>query len=799
VDQGACAGFELPDNGWPASGTGTALVLDDPATGILAPVYWFAAAAYSTGDTTRFALIPHPRNLGDMADDTIPAVIDTITGYGQLGFGTEGVRACPAEIDQPEGGDGSDDDTEQDEEDQDGGMDAPVFSGDLTFIEMTTTADSAFAVEAQALRSEYGFRVLVGLTPDGLFCRADQSQRNALSEDSRVSVVTDAVISERGDLESDDLGPGEPGFAARVWNELLTAPPDSGGAGFAQGDTCIHYEAGYDRNERVPADPERQTSVYMLGDIGVSVFLMESEQTGTCAAPSYPEDWTSAERNKAVSEVTEGLIGLAALSPEPYARFWVSETPPPLSTTVEPIQLGHGDSTWVSEAMTDLGFTQGSYTTRMAQLCNSRRARVITPYDWWFITFVIDDSCDPDHRFADDWVGFASFYGPRMTLPYIGGYTYWPDDLSEVTKHEACHVFGAADEYLATSCVSLYGYLREVNGNGISCADPQLPCIMDSTMSGLLCDFTRAHIGWWDSDDPPDGVYDPIDHPDSYMSMLAGAGDSVGLGDRIDIYNANQSWVKRLTGSRWSSSRGRVMWDGIDYNGLPAATGAYSWKRNGGTAHGDSLRADTEPPMITDLMIMPASGGLIPDTLTFRFDDADTHAGRVRATASLPGLSDVRIHEDPFFRDTQDAPPIRKAYYLPHDGLWTITLRVWDVGGGHEASQDSAYWHGSLTGVGDHRILVPELMLTRGRPNPSGAWVAWDLQLPAAGAVDLRVIGVDGRCVKSWSDRSLPGGVTRILWDGRDGQGTSVASGRYWLVATNQAGRTASMPATIVR
>jgi hypothetical protein len=803
-----CADFELSDGTWPAAGTGTSQSWTTGAqTGLLTEVYWFAGYAYSeqdAEDSTSVSLIPHPLQHGVFVDDAVPAEVDTIAGYGRLGLGTAGGLPCPVGGDQAEGGEGWDNNEEtppEDEVEQAGGLDAPSSSGDLTFVEMTTTADSTFAVEAQALRSEYGLRILVGLTPDGLICRASQTQRDALSEDNRVNLVTDAAISARSDLEADDLGPGDPGFAARVWNELLTAePPDSGRGGFAQGDSCIHYEVGEERNDRVPADPERQTSVYMLGDIGVSVLLMESQQTGTCAAPNYPEDWTAAERNKAVFEVGQGLTSLANLSPEPYATFWISETPPPLATTVEPIQRAHGDTTWVSEALTDLGFTEGSYTTRMAELCNSRRARPQTPYDWWFITFVIDDSCDPDHRFSDGWVGFGSFYGPRVTLPYIGGYTYWPDDLSAVAMHEACHIFGAADEYYATSCESLCGYLGEVNGNDIACVDPQVPCIMDSTFSGVLCDYTRAHIGWRDSDDPPDGVYDPIDHPDSYMSMLVGEGDSVGLGDRIDIYNANQSWVKRLTGSRWSSDRGRVLWDGIDYNGLPATTGAYSWKRNGGTSHGDSLRADTEAPVITDLVIMPSSGGLVPDTLSLRFEDGDTHSGRVRAVASMPGLSDVRVIQDRFCTERPDSTPsIRQTYNLPHDGLWTITLRIWDVGAGHEASQDSSYWHGSLTGVGDRRILVPELTLTRGRPNPSGSWVAWDLQLPAAGAVDLRVVGVDGRCVKSWVDRNLPGGITRILWDGRDGKGAGVASGRYWLVATDRAGRTTSMPAIIVR
>jgi len=114
VDRGACAGFELADNGWPASGTGTALVMDSVATGALTPVYWFAAAAYSVGDTTSFALVPHPTHGREMADDAIPAVIDTVAAYGRLGFGTTGYAPCPDSA-EPGGPDGPDHPTEVDE------------------------------------------------------------------------------------------------------------------------------------------------------------------------------------------------------------------------------------------------------------------------------------------------------------------------------------------------------------------------------------------------------------------------------------------------------------------------------------------------------------------------------------------------------------------------------------------------------------------------------------------------------------------------------------------------------------
>jgi len=812
LDNGA---MEYPGANWPESGTGTSLVFQTTQTSAIVESYWFAGYAYTGVDSVTFRVVAHPdeRLGGTLADDAIPSELDPIAAYGRFGFGTPGYAACPSAEDGPGGGGSGDDDGDapQQGEGEHDGPNGPPALAEYTFIEMTTTTDSTFAVEARALRSEYGLRILVGLSPDGLFCGpVAQATQDALEGDARVNQVTDAEIPGLPDVTADDLEAGDPGFAARVWNASFeAAPPDSAPSrGFSSQESCIMYEG--EEEGRAPRGSE-QTSTYMLGDIGVSILFMESTRSGPCQAPDYPEDWTVDERNTAFTLIEQGLQDLVDLAEDGRATFWFVETEV-CSTTVEPIQLEHDNSTWVSEAMIQLGFTGGSYTQKMRALCNQRRTRSDTPYDWWFITFVIADDCDFQAngagQFEDNFISFASIGGPRMTLLYLNGsgQTYQLDDLDLVAAHEVCHVFGAPDEYIAEDdCDRPYGYLRVPNANDTTCVQEQTPCLMDNGLTFELCPYTRAHIGWRDSDDPHDHVYDPIDHPDSYMSVLVGAADSLGLGDYVDIYSHpschDTTCVKRIVASRWSSDRGRLLWDGIGYEGLPRSPGAYYWKRNGGqTAYTDSLLADTEPPVIMDLTISPGTGiGSFPsDTLSFRFQDEDTDGGRVRAMASMPGLPDKWIVEDRFYRETEDSS-ITQTYKLPHDGLWTVTLRIWDVGAGHETTADSSYWHGSLTGIGGQRLFVPELTLSRSRPNPSGAWVSWDLQLPSAGQVDLRVVGVDGRAIKTWSDRGLPGGVTRILWDGRTGTGARASSGRYYLVVTDKSGKTVSMPATILR
>jgi hypothetical protein len=109
--RGTCADFEIPGVDWLAPGTGTSQSWTTGAqTGLLTEVYWFAGYANSeqTLDSTSVSLIPHPLQHSVFVDDTFPSEVDTIAGYGRLGFGRAGYRPCPgATEDSPPGGAGS--------------------------------------------------------------------------------------------------------------------------------------------------------------------------------------------------------------------------------------------------------------------------------------------------------------------------------------------------------------------------------------------------------------------------------------------------------------------------------------------------------------------------------------------------------------------------------------------------------------------------------------------------------------------------------------------------------------------
>lgn len=93
IEGESCGDFELPDDGWPASGTGNAVTWSSAQTDNLIECYWFAAYNYS-GESEVFSMTPHPTQGGWFADDDVPSNLDPIVGYGQFGFNTLGGDAC---------------------------------------------------------------------------------------------------------------------------------------------------------------------------------------------------------------------------------------------------------------------------------------------------------------------------------------------------------------------------------------------------------------------------------------------------------------------------------------------------------------------------------------------------------------------------------------------------------------------------------------------------------------------------------------------------------------------------------
>jgi hypothetical protein len=64
---------------------------------------------------------------------------------------------------------------------------------------------------------------------------------------------------------------------------------------------------------------------------------------------------------------------------------------------------------------------------------------------------------------------------------------------------------------------------------------------------------------------------------------------------------------------------------------------------------------------------------------------------------------------------------------------------------------------------------------------PMTRQATWLLELPRPAAVSLRILDVRGRVVRELASGTLRAGSHEVRWDGRDGRGTQVASGLYFL------------------
>ena len=78
--------------------------------------------------------------------------------------------------------------------------------------------------------------------------------------------------------------------------------------------------------------------------------------------------------------------------------------------------------------------------------------------------------------------------------------------------------------------------------------------------------------------------------------------------------------------------------------------------------------------------------------------------------------------------------------------------------------------------------LPTEFALSQNFPNPFNPSTSFALSLPEASDYSIRVFNITGQLVKSYGGH-LEAGVHTIVWDGRNDQGSSVASGVYFYKA----------------
>lgn len=282
------------------------------------------------------------------------------------------------------------------------------------------------------------------------------------------------------------------------------------------------------------------TAEYLLGDVLVTVVLMESDPTLPGADPST-EDWTAAAINSVQQKVTDGMNWWADTFKNNDDFYFNTDLPllnfkfdwtwalDPVETKYEPIaNYSSYHELWVNDflARPDVDFVNSLDIYKDIKAFNNFQ-REKHHSDWAFTIFVVNSSNDADDYFPQNQSPAPGEVNYRGAFAFLGGqFLVVPSDRPTTTfAHEAGHMFYALDEYsTGHSYNTKAGYYNTQNTNSAN-GNPQenflasqQPSIMGSGTGqatafaqNITSSASQEMVGWKDSDG--DGVMDVLDVP----------------------------------------------------------------------------------------------------------------------------------------------------------------------------------------------------------------------------------------------------------------------------------------------
>lgn len=304
------------------------------------------------------------------------------------------------------------------------------------------------------------------------------------------------------------------------------------------------------------------TAEYMLGDVLVSVVLIESQDV---TIGNDTENWTpaliQAVKSKAQIGMQWWVDTLHAYHPDAYLNFEFDFTyaDSPFEVPFEPInRISNQHIEFVDLFLDAQGYTAGSELNRIFEFNHAQRLAHGT--DWAFTIFVVNDTNDDNDQFAAGGSFTRSFAYPGGR--YLVTLASRPP---EIYAHEAGHIFWAMDEYSNGSPhAETRGYYNTQNLNGINGAPSghvQQASLMasgtllsQSYINRVLPQATREHVGWRDSDG--DGIIDILDVPltlsgQGVFDAPSGTYRFVGSSQVQTLPNSNAaSWRNDITLNR---------------------------------------------------------------------------------------------------------------------------------------------------------------------------------------------------------------------------------------------------------
>ncbi len=268
----------------------------------------------------------------------------------------------------------------------------------------------------------------------------------------------------------------------------------------------------------------QDTAEFMLGDVLVSVVLLESDGS---LDPSQ-EDWTSETIEQVQAKVREGLQWWEDRLDEQgtvhdldfQIDFTYAEDP--IQTGYEPISRPSDDFVlWLDDFFRAAGVgSEGSFSERIWEFNHAQRLKYDT--NWAFTILIVNAAEDANGRF--DATGTFS-----QSFAFAGGrfFVTTSERPASTIAHETAHMFWALDEYAGgRPFAEQRGYYNTANQNaadGHPNPDLRVTSIMDSHViaypAHAVSPSAREMIGWRDSDG--DGIFDVLDVPHSLSGQGA--------------------------------------------------------------------------------------------------------------------------------------------------------------------------------------------------------------------------------------------------------------------------------------
>jgi hypothetical protein len=306
---------------------------------------------------------------------------------------------------------------------------------------------------------------------------------------------------------------------------------------------------------KTPPEPESwDTSGFMIGKVAIGIIFPESVGGND---PST-QDWADSEISNYTTTAQNKMNFWATSNPKAGLSF-VYEIKSKVPITYEPNNYASdtisvetsGNAKWLPEVCKYLGYAGVNYFSELRQYCNDLRKKYNT--NWAFVLFQVKTESNKGRSYA------------YLGGPFIMNYPFRTD----ATSHEAGHIFWALDEYSGSgaSATDRSGYFGGENGN----YDGPVSCIMKvGDGSSTICDYTKVHVGWRDSNS--NSVEDLLEPVPEESGSLGGAGNYTGIakaGAYSPRYNGTPTTIKKIVSVTYRVDNG-------DWNSASATDGSFN-------------------------------------------------------------------------------------------------------------------------------------------------------------------------------------------------------------------------------